>query len=43
MKETDDKPIESDVEFLEEFILSNSRIKGYVSDGPQVEARLKQG
>ena len=42
-KETDDKPMESDVEFLEEIILSNSKIKGYVRDGPQVEARLKQG
>ena len=42
-KETDDKPMESDVKFLEEIILSNSKIKGYVRDGPQVEARLKQG
>ena len=29
----------SDVKFLEENILSNSKIKGYVRDGPQVEAR----
>ena len=41
LKEIDDKHEEPDVEFMEEIMLTNSKTKGYIRDGPQVEARLK--
>ena len=41
-KETDDKHEGPDVEVLEEIMLTNSKAKGYIRDGPQFEARLKQ-